>query len=200
MPPQERDSDVALESCEFWCVFCEAELPPEYFAVLQEFVPQLIPVLLTNMAYADDDEARHTAHVRDYCSPKLTQRRTPAGCAGCGGGGAARHTTRPRPRYQAVRAPLAGAPAVPPQCARVAASHAMPSQVMGGGTEDGEADGEEEGEDEEEASAWTLRKSSASSLDVLSTLFPDDLLPVMLPIVQVWAATTCARAARKSSR
>jgi hypothetical protein len=27
--------------------------------VLREFIPQLIPVLLTNMAYAEDDEARH---------------------------------------------------------------------------------------------------------------------------------------------
>ncbi len=53
---QEHDSDVALESCEFWCAFCEAELPTEYFAVLREFIPQLIPVLLTNMAYAEDDE------------------------------------------------------------------------------------------------------------------------------------------------
>ena len=33
--------------------------------------------------------------------------------------------------------------------------------------------------------AWTLRKSSASSLDVLSNCFSDDLLPVLLPIVDV---------------
>jgi len=50
--------DVALESCEFWCAYCEAELSPDYYTVLREFIPQLIPVLLTNMAYAEDDEAR----------------------------------------------------------------------------------------------------------------------------------------------
>ena len=55
---QEPDLDVALESCEFWCAYCEAELSPDYYQVLREYVPQLIPVLLTNMAYAEDDEAR----------------------------------------------------------------------------------------------------------------------------------------------
>jgi transportin-1 len=52
---------VALESCEFWCAYCEAELSPDYYQVLREFIPQLIPVLLTNMAYAEDDEARTSA-------------------------------------------------------------------------------------------------------------------------------------------
>ena len=55
---QERDSDVALESCEFWCAYCEAELSPNYYELLREFIPQLVPVLLDNMAYAEDDEAR----------------------------------------------------------------------------------------------------------------------------------------------
>ena len=55
---QERDSDVALESCEFWCAYCEAELSPNYYELLREFIPELVPVLLDNMAYAEDDEAR----------------------------------------------------------------------------------------------------------------------------------------------
>jgi len=55
---------------------------------------------------------------------------------------------------------------------------------MGGGTEEGGEDGEDD-DDDDEVNAWNLRKSSASSLDVLSTLFPEELLPVLLPIVQV---------------
>ena len=50
------DEDVALESCEFWAAFCEADLDRDTVEVLREFTPKLIPMLLTNMAYAEDDE------------------------------------------------------------------------------------------------------------------------------------------------
>ncbi|KAF5804587.1 putative armadillo-like helical, importin beta family [Helianthus annuus] len=48
------DEEVSLEACEFWSVFCEAPLPPDN---LRPFLPRLIPVLLSKMAYADDDES-----------------------------------------------------------------------------------------------------------------------------------------------
>ncbi|KAL5856203.1 hypothetical protein ACOSQ3_006038 [Xanthoceras sorbifolium] len=51
---KDTDDEVALEACEFWSAYCDAQLPPEY---LKEFLPRLIPVLLSNMAYADDDES-----------------------------------------------------------------------------------------------------------------------------------------------
>ncbi|KAK6137554.1 hypothetical protein DH2020_028696 [Rehmannia glutinosa] len=51
---KDPDDEVALEACEFWSAYCEAELPPEN---LREFLPRLIPILLSNMAYADDDES-----------------------------------------------------------------------------------------------------------------------------------------------
>lgn len=51
---KDPDDEVALEACEFWSTYCEAELPPEN---LREFLPRLIPVLLSNMAYGDDDES-----------------------------------------------------------------------------------------------------------------------------------------------
>jgi transportin-1 len=79
---QDSDSGVALESCEFWSAFCEAELGPEFITVLQEFIPQLVPVLLTNMAYEADDEVRPasaTAIQRPVCSadrpPRMCWRR-----------------------------------------------------------------------------------------------------------------------------
>jgi len=50
------DEDVALESCEFWAAFCEADLERDTVEVLREFTPKLIPMLLTNMKYAEDDE------------------------------------------------------------------------------------------------------------------------------------------------
>nr|XP_034927510.1 transportin-1-like isoform X1 [Populus alba] len=48
------DDEVALEACEFWSAYCNAQLPLEN---LREFLPRLISVLLSNMAYADDDES-----------------------------------------------------------------------------------------------------------------------------------------------
>ncbi|KAL2516792.1 Transportin-1 [Abeliophyllum distichum] len=57
---KDPDDEVALEACEFWSAYCEADLPPEN---LREFLPRLIPVLLSNMAYADDDESLVDAEV-----------------------------------------------------------------------------------------------------------------------------------------
>ncbi|XP_042508481.1 transportin-1-like isoform X2 [Macadamia integrifolia] len=51
---KDTDNEVALEACEFWSAYCEAQLPPEN---LREYLPHLIPVLLSNMFYADDDES-----------------------------------------------------------------------------------------------------------------------------------------------
>ncbi|KAL0408368.1 UNVERIFIED_CONTAM: Transportin-1, partial [Sesamum radiatum] len=51
---KDSSDEVALEACEFWSAYCEAELPPEN---LREFLPCLLPILLSNMAYADDDES-----------------------------------------------------------------------------------------------------------------------------------------------
>lgn len=51
---KDPDEEVSLEACEFWSAYCDAQLPPEN---LREFLPRLIPVLLSNMVYADDDES-----------------------------------------------------------------------------------------------------------------------------------------------
>ena len=53
---QDAEPEVALEACEFWSAFCESQLATHYSQVLQEFLPSLIPILLRNMSYADDDE------------------------------------------------------------------------------------------------------------------------------------------------
>lgn len=47
--------------------------------------------------------------------------------------------------------------------------------------------GEDVGDDDddgEEVNRWNLRKCSAAGLDVLSTVFGDELLPIVLPIVE----------------
>jgi transportin-1 len=60
----------------------------------------------------------------------------------------------------------------------------QPLTACQGGNAEEEEEEEDDGHDGE-VRAWTLRKSSASSLDVLSNCFSEDLLPVLLPIVDV---------------
>ena len=43
---------------------------------------------------------------------------------------------------------------------------------------------EEEDAEGEEINKWNLRKCSAAGLDVLSTVFGEELLPIVTPIVQ----------------
>ncbi|KAB2094927.1 hypothetical protein ES319_A01G000700v1 [Gossypium barbadense] len=51
---KDTDDEVALEACEFWSAYCDAQLPYEN---LKKYLPRLIPILLSNMVYADDDES-----------------------------------------------------------------------------------------------------------------------------------------------
>lgn len=47
---QDVDENVALESCEFWMAFCEAQIDP---TILKPFLPQLVPILLKNLVRQD---------------------------------------------------------------------------------------------------------------------------------------------------
>ncbi len=59
----------------------------------------------------------------------------------------------------------------------------------------GMAHGEEEGSDDDgdEVNRWNLRKCSAAGLDVLDTVFGEELLPIVLPIVEALAGACCMR-------
>ncbi|GLJ54534.1 hypothetical protein SUGI_1171160 [Cryptomeria japonica] len=132
---QDADEEVALESCEFWSAFCEAHLPPQ---ILREFLPRLIAVLLSNMVYADDDEALVDAEA-DENVPDRDQDL--------------------KPRFRNSRA------------------HG--------------ADGTDEEEEEDDIiNSWNLRKCSAAGLDVLSTVFGDEILPILMPLVQAKLSAT----------
>jgi hypothetical protein len=41
-------------------------------------------------------------------------------------------------------------------------------------------------EDDDIINSWNLRKCSAAGLDILSTVFGDEILPVLMPLVQVF--------------
>ncbi|KAG8501956.1 hypothetical protein CXB51_000207 [Gossypium anomalum] len=125
---KDTDDEVALEACEFWSAYCDAQLPYEN---LREYLPRLIPILLSNMVYADDDESLVDAE-EDESLPDRDQDLKPRF-----------HT----PRFH--------------------------------GSDDAEDD------DDDSYGIWNLRKCSAAALDVLSNLFGDEILPTLMPIIEV---------------
>ncbi|KAH7437698.1 hypothetical protein KP509_05G084500, partial [Ceratopteris richardii] len=127
---QDQDPEVALEACEFWSTFCEVHLPAD---LLRDHLPRLIGVLLTNMVYADDDEALLDAE-DDESVPDRDQ--------------------DIRPRFKQSR--LHGS----------------------GGYEEDE-------EDDDIVNVWNLRKCSAAGLDILSSVFGDEMLPILMPLLQI---------------
>ena len=44
-------------------------------------------------------------------------------------------------------------------------------------------------EDDDIINSWNLRKCSAAGLDILSTVYGDEILPILMPLVQVYAFT-----------
>ncbi|XP_022985794.1 transportin-1-like [Cucurbita maxima] len=129
---KDADEEVSLEACEFWSAYCDAQLPPEN---LREFLPRLIPALLSNMVYADDDEALLEAE-EDGSLPDREQDL--------------------KPRFHSSRL------------------H---------GSDNGEDD------DDDIVNIWNLRKCSAAALDILSNVFGDEILPILMPIVQAHLST-----------
>ena len=143
------DEDVALESCEFWAAFCEADLERDTVEVLREFTPKLIPMLLTNMKYAEDDEEVIAAE-EDEANAGREDRD---------------QDVRPSFKGQRDRGDSA-------------------TGGSSGGVEGDEDEYYDAGEDDDDDAQWNLRKSSANGLDVMSNVFGDELLGMILPIVE----------------
>ncbi|ABP01032.1 predicted protein [Ostreococcus lucimarinus CCE9901] len=132
----DEDKDVAMESCEFWGAFCEAELGDDYVQILREFTPRLIPVLLTNMAYTEDDEEVISAE-DDEVNVGREDRDQDI-----------------KPTFRDTK------------------------------DKGSQGEGEDDGQDDSDDFVWNLRKSSANGLDILSNVFGDELLPLLLPVVE----------------
>ncbi|KAG0489721.1 hypothetical protein HPP92_006584 [Vanilla planifolia] len=129
----DSDDEVALEACEFWSAYCDANLPPEG---LRDFLPRLIPVLLSNMVYADDDESLVDAEDDDTVPDRDEDL---------------------KPRFHSSR-----------------------------------LHGSNNGEDPDDGivNVWNLRKCSAAGLDVLSVVYGDEILPTLMPLIQLRLSTS----------
>eukprot|EP00899_Mesostigma_viride_P019067 jgi/Mesvir1/27161/Mv20825-RA.1 len=134
---QDSDEEVSLEATEFWSAYCEARLPP---VLLRAILPKLIPVLMTNMRYADDDEAVIAAEAED---------------AGYGD-----RDQDLRPFFHKAK---------------------HQGDLQGDGGEDYD---DEDDDAAMEGNVWNVRKCSAAGLDILSTVFGDEILVPLMPLVE----------------
>lgn len=166
---QDGDNTVALESSEFWATFCEAEIDE---SLLWMYAPRLVPVLLRNMVYADDDDELLAAEAEE---------------AGLGKTGDEASELKPfhaQGRSKGGFASLDGAAGG----GQAGAQMQMPGW---GGNDEGEDayaalgdDDDDDLGDDDGLGEWTLRKCSASALDVLSNTFCDQLLPLLMPVLE----------------
>jgi hypothetical protein len=52
----DKESEAALEACEFWAAYCESHAAAEP-QLLHKYLPQIVPVLLQGMIYTENDLA-----------------------------------------------------------------------------------------------------------------------------------------------
>lgn len=156
---QDKDEAVALEACEFWLGFAEADELKDH---LLPFLPKVAPVLLGGMVYSEADLIWLDGDEEDDTAvPDRAEDIKPKFYGGKGHGF----------EHDDSADPTSSGPGK--------------SRVLGGAVEEDSEDEDEEDysddEDDDFSSEWNLRKCSAAALDVMSVVFEADLLEILLP-------------------
>lgn len=180
------DPIVAREASEFWSLFAHAAVAPN---VLRSYLPRLVPILLSNMTFTEEDinaidseEAVSNMMVdrSDEMRPRF-------------------HQPRFKETYSAVGPRYEGTNDYNSNGSRRTVSLEMNghsdqgsagnSKLSESQEDDNESSDDDDDDDddinyEDQESEWNVRKCSASALDVLSAIFKDDILELVLPILQ----------------
>ncbi|XP_018023344.1 transportin-1 isoform X1 [Hyalella azteca] len=153
---QDNDDNVALEACEFWLSLAEHPICKD---ALRPHLPKLLPVLVRGMKYSEIDIILLKGDVEENESvPDRNEDIKPRFHK-------SRHTIRHEPMENGIGS----------------------GGASGGGDDfppDDDNDSDDGVEDDTSLSDWNLRKCSAAALDVLASVFRDDMLPVILPILK----------------
>jgi transportin-1 len=163
-PSSHDDVNVALAACEFWLTFAhldESVVTEEMMHVVATLIlPQLIPILLQNMVYSQEQQADLMAQNElDACHDNTKNGMKPVF-----------HISRAKQQHQQQHG---SAPAQ---------SGSADESDEEGDDNDDDNDYDDEDDDNNE---WTLRKCSAASLDSLANLFgPEPILPIIQPCLQ----------------
>lgn len=155
---QDKDEAVALEACEFWLGFAEAEELTEH---LRPWIGKVAPVLLNGMVYTEEDLIWLDGDDEDAAVPDRAEDIKPKFYGSKGHGF----------EHEAAEGASGGG---------VKKSLAAGDDV----DEDEDDDDDDDYDDDEEdefASEWNLRKCSAAALDVMSVTFETELLDILLP-------------------
>lgn len=157
---QDADDQVSLEACEFWLAFAEKDV---LHAHLKPHLDRLIPILMKGMIYSEFDAAiyegedRQNQQVWHFIDvfTRIKDASVPD------------RDQDIKPRHHK---------------AKTHASEAQENPQKSSTDHEGQDDDEDDDEDDEEIYAeWNLRKCSAATLDVISNVFGNDILKILLP-------------------
>ncbi|CAF2750428.1 unnamed protein product [Rotaria sp. Silwood2] len=169
---QDGDDAVALEACEFWLMIADQPICRD---VLQPYLDKLLPILCKNMKYSeidiiilrgDVDEDEHIPDRIEDIRPRFHRARTRQQTQNLLDTNSQLNSTTdtnnnstPSPNNQS-------------------------NQHLQDDDEDDDDDDDGSGTNADQATEWNLRKCSAAALDVLSNVFRETILPILLPILR----------------
>ena len=181
---QDKDEAVALEACEFWLGFAEADELKDH---LRPFLPKVAPVLLNGMVYTEtdllwlegDDEDANVPDRPEDLKPKFYGSKGHAFEREGGAepsGGKSRNAGDDEDEEESDGQSKVASLAL----------KLVPILTLFFPGHSRRADEDYDDDDDEDAfsSEWNLRKCSAAALDVMSVVFEAELLEILLPYLK----------------
>ncbi|KAM9983707.1 hypothetical protein ACTFIY_000421 [Dictyostelium cf. discoideum] len=172
---KDKSEEVALEACEFWTAISQAEGCRD---LLRDYLPVLVPILLNGMVYTEQDY-EYLDQGDDSMTPDRPQDIKPfissTKSHGSGSGGGGQDTGFVNPDNNNNN--------------NSNNNNSSNNNNNNNNNEDDEEYNDDDDDDDDddgfEDEAWTIRKSSAFAIDVLSGIFPDaEYLSVTLPLIE----------------
>ncbi|KAL0483290.1 transportin protein TNPO1 [Acrasis kona] len=155
---QHRDESLSLGACEFWTAICENDECQELIMPLQQHLPKIIRVLIGSMEYSESDREMQEQDSQ-----------------------AADKDTDVKPFH------------VQQKSLNFHDSKTTPSQMLDANPQPSFHDDDDDDDDDDDYdddfdyeghASWNLRKCAASSLDLMSNIFGNDILASLLPEIQ----------------
>ncbi|TGZ79349.1 ARM repeat-containing protein [Ascodesmis nigricans] len=153
---RDKDNELALDAAEFWLTVGEHE---ELKGHLGPFLPKIVPVLLKSMVYADEDIVRLSGEVDDAEEEDRAEDLKPTFAKSRGRNSQGLELTEEQIKASALE-----------------------EGEISDSDDDLDSEYDEMFGDSEER--WNLRKCSAAALDVLATVFGQEVLNIILPYLK----------------
>ena len=140
-----EDTEVALTAGDFWLVVAEHQ---DFHLQLQEFLPKIVPTLLKQMVYSENDLLILEHDNEDDYQVEDKQQDI-------------------KPRFHKSK------------------NHELESDFKKVEPQDDEDDYDDSDDEDEYEEEWNIRKCCAAALDMLSTIYNDDILDSFIPTVNL---------------